>query len=281
MTSDLRLVSADWNFWPDRLDRPAIWHTSADLGFSGMEIGVYRADDELSATAVSSIEALATETGLGVDAVLFSMPPGRWPGGGLASAGESAGAVAEIVETARRAADLGAGVLGVWPGADLPPGAGVGEGGRSRTVDALREVAEVTGPLGLALAVEYKPGQLIAGAEDALNLVDDLDRPGVGVLVDTAHAFAAGEDVAALPARLGERLAHVHLGDSSGDADADLPPGAEHDFAAFLGGLMAVGYAGVLSFDLYGCVESGTTTGAEASREGLRHIRDALARRAP
>ncbi len=248
-----------------------------------MEVGVYHPDDELSASAVTSIEALVEETGLGVDAVLFSMPAERWPDGGLASAGESARAVAEIAETARRAADLGAGVLGVWPGADVLTGdAAVDDvdGGWARTSDALTEVGDLTGRLGLTLAVEYKPGQLIADAEDALRLVEDIDRAGVGVLVDTAHAFAAGEDVAALPARLGGRLAHVHLGDSSGDADADLPPGAEHDFAPFLAALASVGYQGVVSFDLYGAVVAGVATGAEASRQGLRHVRDALTRTA-
>ena len=272
----MRLVSADWNFWPDGLDRPAIWHTSADLGFAAMEIGVYRADDELSSSAVTSIEALAGETGLGIAAVLFSMPPARWPDGGLGSASQSARAVAEIAETARRAADIGADVLGVWPGADPPAGPA---GARwSRTRDAISEVAETTGSLGLVLAIEYKPGQLIAGAVEALRLVEEIGQEGVGVLVDTAHAFAAGEDVAALPARLAPRLAHVHLGDSGGDADADLPPGAEHDFAPFLAGLSAVGYPGVLSFDLYGSVEAGVATGAEASQQGLDHIRDALSR---
>ncbi|MGI8807146.1 MAG: sugar phosphate isomerase/epimerase family protein [Acidimicrobiales bacterium] len=272
----MRLVSADWNFWPDGLDRADIWRLSASMGFSGMELGVYRADDELSGTATAAISVLARETGLGVDAVLFSMPPERWPEGGLGVAGPSARAVAELTETARRAADLGATVLGVWPGADAPAD-GDREGAWARTRDALGEVADVTGPLGLKLAVEYKPGQLIAGACDALRMVDDIG-PGVGVLVDTAHAFAAGEDVAALPALLAERIAHVHLGDSNGDPDADLPPGAEHDFAPFLDGLGGSGYAGVLSFDLYGAVVGGAFTGAEASRQGVFHVRDALAR---
>jgi len=270
----VRLVSADWNFWPDGLDRPAIWHTSADLGFAAMEIGVYRPDDELSSSAVSAIEALAGETGLGVAAVLFSMPPARWPDGGLGSVSQSPRAVAEIAETARRAADLGAGVLGIWPGADAPASPDAHKWARTR--DAIAEVAETARSLGLTLAIEYKPGQLIAGAQEAMRLVEEIDQEGVGVLVDTAHAFAAGEDVAALPARLASRLVHVHLGDSGGDADADLPPGAEHDFAPFLAGLTAVGYPGVLSFDLYGFVEAGMATGAEASQQGMDHIRDAL-----
>lgn len=126
--------------------------------------------------------------------------------------------------------------------------------------------------------VEYKPGQLVEGADDAVRLVDVVDRPSLGVLVDTAHALAGGEDLAGLPALLGDRLVHVHLGDSAGDADADLPPGAEHDFVPFLAGLGQSGYEGALSFDLYGSVLSGLGTGTDASDQGLRYIRSALSR---
>jgi len=271
------MINADWNFWPDGFDRRRIWQSCAQLGFEGMELGVYRADDELSAPAMSSMEALVAETGLGVEAVLFSMPVERWPDGGLASAASSYRAVAEINETARRAAGLGARVLGVWPGADPIPPIADCSGGWARTLDAIDAVAGVAGPLGLAVAVEYKPAQLVAGAEEALRLVDEIDRAGVGVLVDTAHAFAAEEDLAALPDRLGERLVHVHLGDSGGDADADLPPGAEHDFVPFLRALAMTHYSGALSFDLYGSVQAGLTTGVEASEQGLTYIRGALA----
>ncbi len=277
MTTAWRMINADWNFWPDGFDRARIWHTCAQLGFGGMELGVYRADDELSRAVVSSTARLMAETGLGVEAVLFSMPVERWPDGGLASPEASTRAVAEIAETARRAADLGARVLGVWPGADpaMPPTDGAD--GWARTVDAIDAVAELVCPLGLAVAVEYKPGQLVAGGAEALQLVTEIDRAGVGVLVDTAHAFAAGEDLVALPDRLRSRLVHVHLGDSGGDADADLPPGAEHDFVPFMRALAATHYAGALSFDLYGSVQAGLATGVEASEQGLGYIRGALA----
>ena len=275
-----RLVNADWNLWLDGLDRAGIWRTCAELGFDAMELGVYKADDELSATAMVDIGRMGSGTGLGVEAVLFSMPAARWPDGGLAAPAESGRAVADIVETGRRAADLGARVLGVWPGADPPADSpGAAPDGWARTLDAVDAVATQVAPLGLVVAVEYKPGQLVAGVDDALRLAHALDRPAVGVLVDTAHALAGGEDLASLPAQVGDRLLHVHLGDSAGgDADADLPPGSEHDFVPFLAGLAGCGYRAALSFDLYGAVEAGVATGLEASDQSLRYIRTALAR---
>lgn len=268
------LVNADWNFWPDHLDPAEIWHTCADLGFDAMEVGVYRADDEFCAANIAAIEALVRETGVGVHAVLFSMPTARWPEGGLAASTTSAQAVTEMAEAARRAADLGAQVFGIWPGADRPMGAA---DAWARTVDAVQRLADVALGLSLKVAVEYKPGQLLAGATEALRLAEEIDRQGVGVLLDTAHAFAGGEDVAGLPGLLGAHLIHVHLGDASDDdADADLPPGAAHDFVPFLAGLAASRYSGALSFDLYGSVEAGLATGTDASDQSLNYIRGAL-----
>lgn len=267
------LVQADWNFWPDGLDSAAIWAACADLDFDGVELGVYRPDDELAADRCQALGGLVDRYGLGVAAVLFSMPPQRWPGGGLASTRHADDAVDAIVETARRTADLGAGVLGVWPGAD-PPG---GPDHWARTAASLHAVAEAATGLGLMVGVEPKDGQVVATTTDAVRICDEVGHPALGVLLDTGHALAGGDDLAALPALVGRHLVHVHLGDSGGGVDDDLPPGSNHDFHPFLTALAANGYSGALSFDLYGCVAPGQLTGAEAGRQGLAHVRAALA----
>jgi sugar phosphate isomerase/epimerase len=259
------LVNADWNFWPDRLSPSAIWAACAAMGFDGLELGVYDPDVELSAARVADVAELVGVHGLGVRAVLFSMPPARWPDGGLGSGQHAAAAIAAVVETARRAADVGAGVLGIWPGADRD--------GWSRTVESVATITQAVASSGLTVAVEPKPGQVVGTTGDALRLCDEVGDARLGVLLDTAHAFAGGEDVAALPARIGRRLYHVHLGDSDGgNADADLPPGSVHDFAPFLAALDEAAYAGALSLDLYGAVASGGYTGETASRAALAHL---------
>ncbi len=267
------LVQADWNFWPDGLDAAAVWATCAALGFDGVELGVYRPDDELSAERRAILEHLVDRHGLGVAAVLFSMPPERWPDGALASADRADDAVAAIVETARRAADLGAGVLGVWPGADTAGGPDAW----ARTAASVHSVAEAAGRLGLMVAVEPKGGQVLATTADAVRICEEVAHPALGVLVDTGHALAGGEDLGGLPAAVGAHLVHVHLGDSGGDVEDDLPPGRHHDFRPFLAALAATGYGGALSFDLYGCVASHQLSGVEATRQGLGHVRASLA----
>lgn len=266
-------MQADWNFWPDGLDASAIWARSAELGFDGVEVGVYRPDDELGADRRATLEHLIDRHGLGVTAVLFSMPPERWPGGALASAEHAADGVAAIVETARRAAGLGAGVLGVWPGAD----AAGGPDAWKRMAASLHTLAEVAHGLGLVVAVEAKDGQVVATTADAVRICDEVAHPALGVLLDTGHALAAEEDLDTLAAVVGSHLFHVHLGDSGGGVDDDLPPGSHHHFGPFLGALAARGYEGALSFDLYGCVASRRLTGTDAAIQGLAHVRAALA----
>jgi sugar phosphate isomerase/epimerase len=78
------------------------------------------------------------------------------------------------------------------------------------------------------------------------------------VLLDTGHAFAAGEDPAAVVRRLGELLLHVHLGDARpGGGDDDLPCGRLNDFSSFVDALDQTGFVGSASFDLYGAVTAG------------------------
>lgn len=235
---------------------------------------MYDPDVELSPARVGEAGRLSEQYGIGVHAVLFSMPPARWPDGALASPAHSGAAARAIVETGRRAADVGAVVLGVWPGADLQRGQ---VDDWSRTVDSLATITDAVAALGLQVAVEPKPGQIVDATDDGLRLSEEIDHPQFGVLLDTAHALAGGEDLVGLPARLGARLLHVHLGDAEvGDADADLPPGAIHDFAPFLAEVDRAGYGGALSFDLYGAVSAGGATGEDASRQGLAHVAAAL-----
>lgn len=253
-----RLTDCDWNSWPDGLDDAALWAQTAELGLEGLELGVYDAAVELSADRLRALPRT-----LPVTDVLLSLPAAAWPGGALS------GDVDRLVDQVRACAqvcrDLGLPVLGVWPGAD-PVGASVVEGTR-RVVEAAGEVR---------IALEYKPGTAVATAADAQALCARVD--GLGVLLDTGHAYAAGEDPAAVVEQLGDLLLHCHLGDASfGGSDDDLPCGRLHDLGTFVAALDAAGWGGTASFDLYGTVSSGVVSGRQAVTESRDHM---LSRRA-
>lgn len=251
--STWRLTDADWNSWPDGTLGPEHVRQTAALGLEGVELGVYDAAVELAPERLAALPADVPVTD-----VLLSLPTERWPTGALS------GDVDRLVEQVRACAqvcfDRGLPVLGLWPGAD-PVGADV--------VDGLRRVVEAAGDV--RVAVEYKPDTAVATAREALELCAQV--PGLGVLLDTGHAYALGEDPAEVVELLGDLLLHVHLGDADlGGGDDDLPCGRLHDLGTFVAALDATGYAGTASFDLYGAVSSGLVTGEQAVRESRDHV---------
>ena len=249
-----RLTDADWNSWPDGLSGPDHVRQSARLGLDGVELGVYDAAVELSVERLGALPADVPVTDL-----LLSLPAERWPGGALS--GDVDRLVAQVRACAQVCRELGLPVLGLWPGAD-PVGAEVLAG--------TRRVVEAAGDIRIAL--EYKPDTAVATATEATALCDQVER--LGVLLDTGHAYAAGEDPAVVVKALGDRLLHVHLGDAAlGGGDDDLPCGRLHDLTSFLAALDTSGFAGTASFDLYGAVVSGVATGYDAVRESRDHVR--------
>jgi len=72
------------------------------------------------------------------------------------------------------------------------------------------------------------------------------------VVLDTSHAAVAGLDLLDSTARVGERLAHVHLSNNAGrgwDSHLPLDEGVL-DLEPFLRGLVARGFAGAISLEV-------------------------------
>jgi len=253
-----QVTDADWNSWPEGLHDAAVFEQAAALGLAGVELGVYDAAVELSPARLAELERVTSRTGVPVSAVLLSLPAERWPVGALT--GEVDRLVAQVRACAEVCRSLGLGVLGLWPGADRPG---------STVLPGLRRCVEAAG--GVRLALEPKPGTAVAGTDDALALCAQVD--GLGVLLDTGHAFAAGEDPAWVVRRLGDALLHVHLGDARpGGGDDDLPCGRQHDFGSVVSALDDTGYSGSASFDLYGAVTDGGLRAEAALRESRDHV---------
>lgn len=270
MSRAWQVLGADWNHWPDGLDDHATWELLSRLGVCGVEVGVYVASVELSARRSAERAKAAERTGLPVASVLLSLPAARWPGGALTHPDPAVRErlVAEVAACARAVAALGLSRLGVWPGADLTGASW------DLLVGTLERARDAAAPHDVHLDVEYKPGTVVPDCTAALRLAADV--PGTGVLLDTGHAWALGEDPAESVRRLGSLLTGVHLGDANpGRSDDDLPLGRVHDVAALVRALDETGYAGTAAFDLYGAVSEAGQSGESAVAESLAALQGA------
>ena len=249
----IELLAADWNHWPDGLSPEAIVTTAARAGVDGLELGVYDTGIELAPSRIDQWQTLGREKGVPVRMLLFSMTANRWPDGGLGSETARRRLLEQVEELLAIAARIGHATVGLWPGAD-PPDADLST--ISRTASA---IAGLAARANVRIALEPKPGTAVSQPDDVLALTAaGRHAEHIGVLLDTGHEFAAGRDPAELVRQLGKRLFHVHLGDSDGDPDADLPPGRVHSLDPFFHALEADRYEGAMTLDAYGAVAAGS-----------------------
>ncbi len=126
------------------------------------------------------------------------------------------------------------------------------ERSRQELADVLRRAAQRAGECGVRLALEplnrYE-ADLFHNAAEVLAFLIEVDRPAVGVLLDTYHMnieeCSWTEPYRAVMAA--GKLFYAHLGDNN-----RLPPGQGLiDFAAILRTLREIGYDGWLSAELF------------------------------
>lgn len=119
----------------------------------------------------------------------------------------------------------------------------------------LEELPSLQGTAEVVVAVENMfpvrvRGRRIAALHTVCELAD-LD-PFPNVVLDTSHAAVAGLDLLEAVARLGRRIAHVHLSNNAGKGwDSHLPlEEGVLDLGPFLDALAAGGFDGAISLEL-------------------------------
>lgn len=181
------------------------------------------------------------------------------------------------------AADLGAGVVTFWAGADAAGRTGDGEGGGDgheelwdRLCAGARAVLERGRRQGVAIGFEPEPGMFVERPAGYDELVRRLGADGdeLGLCLDVGHLLCTGDlPVGDVIRRYAERLVMVHLDDVRdgvhehrmfGEGDLDLPE--------TLGALLEAGYAGMAAVEL----SRDGHRGAWAARTALERLRGAL-----
>lgn len=140
----------------------------------------------------------------------------------------------------RLAKDLGAYGVTMQSGVEPPPGEwlAVARG----VADDLRILGDEAAALGLELTLELHKSMLMASQQEAVDLMDLVAHPAVGVAIDPSHATYAGENVAAIARTLGPLVKHVHLRDARGKDIMVVPGDGEVDFADLAAALAEIGY---------------------------------------
>ena len=152
-------------------------------------------------------------------------------------------------------------------------------------IDTVKKAADYAASKDIRLALEYKPREprthlFTASAASMLMVVNKVARDNVGVLIDTGHAYMAGENIAESVAicTLGEnKLFYVHLNDNYKVWDDDMMAGSIHPFELieFLYWLEKVGYMGPLVLDMFPYRED-PLKAARESIELVKQIRERI-----
>ncbi len=158
----------------------------------------------------------------------------------------------------------------------------------SWAAEGLRQVADHAAGLGVSIAVEpvnrYETF-LVNTAAQAVTVCDMIDRPNVGIHLDTYHMNIEEKRWDEPFRQAGARLCHIHLCEN----DRGIPGTGLVDWDtlfATLGEMQYDGYAGMESFiDISDDMRTGTPvwrdlapSGDELVREGLRFLRGVAVR---
>ncbi|NUQ62352.1 MAG: sugar phosphate isomerase/epimerase [Pirellulales bacterium] len=165
----------------------------------------------------------------------------------------------------RLAKELGAPGIQTEPGGPLAPGQSWDEAARV-FYDEFMPCVEVAEELQVNLLIEPEPGLLIERFEQYLEFGCRVDSPRVGLNFDIGHAYCVGEDPEVWIPKMATQTRHYHLEDiAASRVHAHLVPGrGAIDFRAVLRAILATGYDGWVTVELYPYVENPDEAAGEA-----------------
>jgi D-psicose/D-tagatose/L-ribulose 3-epimerase len=145
-----------------------------------------------------------------------------------------------------------------------------------RLVEALRPLADYAGERSVRLAIEplnrFETSFLNTAAQ-TMEVVDRVDSPAVGALLDTFHMNIEEKDQAAAIRLVGDKLVHFHAcGNDRGAPGADSIP-----WDAISAALHEIGYDGAVVIESF-TPDNQTIARAAAIWRPLAETQDALAR---
>jgi len=130
----------------------------------------------------------------------------------------------------------------------------------SDTVAAVRELADTAAEFGISVAFEFMgfPWAAVRDVAGAWAIVQQANRPNLGIIVDTAHFYAGGSTLESIRQVDPERLVVLHINDVEDVPKPDIalghrlyPGEGVIPLQDILGAVRATGWDGVLSVELF------------------------------
>ena len=256
-------------------------------GLSGVEVvGFWHVNDD----NVAQVDRRIRDAGFEVTCVTPDIwASAKWGRGSFASNDPEIrkAAIHEVKKSMEWAKQMNCSVVDLWfgqDGYDYPLQADY-QAAWDRIIDGTIECAEHLPDVNLV--IEYKPKEprahcFIGTVGDTLLLLDKVNKPNVGAMVDVGHSLEAYEDTAEAAAKLhyfGNKLMYMHFNDNWRLWDDDMTVGSIHltELLELLYWLDRLGYAGWYALDIFPYRENGVQA-ANESIQWIQGLHDALDR---
>ena len=104
----------------------------------------------------------------------------------------------------------------------------------------------------LSICLENMTGGVGANIDGLLAIIADVDRPNLGICLDTGHLNLTGGDQAGFIVAAGSRLRATHIADNAGQSDLHIMPFGlgTVDWGTVMRSLGAIEYKGLLNFEI-------------------------------
>lgn len=259
-------------------------------GLTGVEVvGLWHVND----TNIEQIRKQIRNAGLEVTCVTPDIwASSKWGWGSFASNDPQIRrqAIQEVKKSMEWAKQLDCEVIDLWfgqDGYDYPFQADY-QAAWERIIEGTIECAEYLPEIKLVL--EYKPKEprthcFIATVGKTLLLIEKVNKPNVGAMIDVGHALEAYENVAESAALLqyfGNKLFYMHFNDNWRMWDDDMTVGSVHtiELLELLYWLDRMSYSGWYALDIFPYRENGIRAASESIKwiQGLHGLLDKIGR---
>jgi sugar phosphate isomerase/epimerase len=128
----------------------------------------------------------------------------------------------------------------------------------------LRKMSAEASDRGVTLAIKTHIGTPIYDTATLLQMLNEIDSPGLGVTLDTLNLYKVKDDPAETVRKIGKKIVHVHLREYPDVPDRQhytarveekIPGRGAVDFPKILRSLKDMDYQGAIDFDIIGAFD--------------------------